>query len=154
MTKTLMLVRHAHALSCYEASVGSDRERPLSPQGRQKALQTAQTLRAQHQIPQIILTSPLLRAAQTAEILSQTLQAPVQQETVLDGFHHDAAVRDFLLEKLTHFNTVLAVSHNPCITYVNALLCGQVIPFSAGDFTILDISDLQHPKLILPEQKK
>ena len=154
MTKTLILVRHAHALSRYEAHVTTDAERPLSAQGEQKALQTAQALRVQKVAPQIILTSPLLRAVQTAEILAQTLRIPVQKESLLDGFHPDNDVRDFLLEQFEHFSAVIAVSHNPAITYVNALLSGQVIPFSAGDFTILDMSDLEHPKLIFTGAEK
>ena len=147
MIKTLILVRHAHALSRYEASVSTDSERPLSPQGRQKALQTAQTLCAQKATPQIILTSPLLRAVQTAEILSQTLQVPVQTETLLDGFHTETDVCDFLIKQFDRYEHILAVSHNPCITYVNALITKQVIPFAAGVFTQIDMTDLQTPKL-------
>jgi phosphohistidine phosphatase len=141
MNKTLILVRHAHALSRYEASVPTDGERPLCAQGEQKALQTAQDLLGRKIVPQQIFTSPLLRAVQTAQILNQTLQAPVTPENILDGFHPDEEVKDFLMGQMQRHNCLIAVGHNPCITYVTALLSGQVRPFSPGSFAVLDIQD-------------
>lgn len=148
MSKTLILVRHAHALSRYEAAVPTDSARPLSEQGRQKALQNAQLLAARAQRPQRILTSPLLRAVQTAQILADTLRAPVVRENMLDGFRNDADVRDFLLEQLAHTDCLLAVSHNPCITYVCALLSGQVRPFAPASFAVLRAEEEQPLQLI------
>ena len=81
--KTIILVRHAHAMTAYEAGVQTDSARPLSDEGRQKAAQTARELASQNIRPQIIFTSPLLRAVQTSEILAQTLGAPVSAETTM-----------------------------------------------------------------------
>jgi len=145
MTKTLILIRHAHALSRYESAVPTDSARMLSAQGRQKALQSAQDLLARQEKPQIILTSPLLRALQTAQIASEVLNAPVKQQPILDGFHPDAQVRDFLLGELTRYDCILAVGHNPCITYVTALLCGQVYPFAPASFALLRAEHAQSP---------
>lgn len=145
MPKTLILVRHAHALSRYEATVQTDGERPLSPAGRQKALQSAQALLARQEIPQKILTSPLLRAVQTAQILADTLHVPAETQDILDGFHNDADVRDFLLGQLAQQDCLLAVGHNPCITYICALLCAQVRPFAPASFAVLRAENAQSP---------
>ena len=90
--KTLILIRHAHALSGWEAHVTTDAQRPLSEQGLQKAAATAQKLAALNVRPQVILTSPLLRAVQTAEIVARQLSVPVRPEEILNGFAANEAV--------------------------------------------------------------
>lgn len=135
--KTLVLVRHAHALAGWEARVNTDAERPLSPQGELKAVHTAQALQTLGIAPDVILTSPLVRAVQTARLLEETLQAPVRQEKMLNGLYPDGELRDFLLEQLQAYDTVLAVSHNPAVAYVTHLLCREVHPFAPGAFAVL-----------------
>ena len=138
MKKTLILVRHAHALPGYIAQVRTDGERPLSPEGTQKADLTAHRLAQLPYRPQLILTSPLLRAVQTAEILSGLLKAPVQPAVELNGLKPDQDVCDFLKEQLTHYDTVAAVSHNPSISYVTHLITGEVRPFAPGSFAVVE----------------
>lgn len=144
--KTLILVRHAHALSGWEAKVSSDRLRPLSPAGQEKARQTAEKILQQKIHPQVIFTSPLLRAVQTADILASVLNAPVEPENILNGFASEQEVCDFLLSQLENYDVVLAVGHNPNVTYAAHLLCKEVHPFAPGSFAILDATDEQ-PKL-------
>ena len=148
MNKTLILIRHAHALSRYEAAVQTDDERPLSEQGRQKAARSAQTLNERALKPQKILTSPLLRAVQTAQILADTFHVPVEQVPLLDGFHPDMQVHDFLLEQMAAYDTLIVVGHNPCISYVTALFCGQVRPFAPASFAIISLEDKTPPQLV------
>lgn len=140
MTKTLVLVRHAHALSALDAHVQSDALRPLSPQGRQKAAETAARLKSMDLHPTRILTSPLLRAKQTADILSQALQCPAQTAVQLDGLYSEQTVKAFLLQQLQTDTTLVVVGHNPNITYVNHLFCGQVHSFLPGSFSVLNLA--------------
>ena len=147
MATTLILVRHAHALPCYKAGVNSDTLRPLSDAGREKAAQTAQTLAGRPEQVKLILTSPLLRAVQTAQILSDTLNVPVREHPYLDGMHPDNLVCDFLVQQARDCGGLLAVGHNPAVTYIAALLCGQVNPFSAGAFAVFDLAQ-ERPQLI------
>ena len=141
MKKILILVRHAHALPGYIAQVSSDAARPLSEQGHQKADLTAHRLEQLHVRPQCILTSPLLRAVQTAQTLGQVLQAPVWQEPLLNGLKPDQEVCDFLKEQLSHYNTVVAVTHNPSISYVTHLLTGRVYTFAPGSFVNIEFDE-------------
>lgn len=142
--KTLVLVRHAHALSSVLAQVALDASRPLSDEGRQQAAQSAKRLAALDIKPAVILTSPLLRAVQTAESLAQTLGGSLEKANELNGFLADEKVADFLLTRLTHNSPLVAVGHNPNITCVYHLLGGQVKPFSPADFAVLKFDDKNH----------
>src|SRR2546422_11695090 len=69
----LYLMRHGIALAQDEPGIKSDSERPLSPKGVKRLRSVAKGL-ARLKIPfSSFLTSPLLRARQTAEIVAQTL---------------------------------------------------------------------------------
>jgi phosphohistidine phosphatase len=62
----LYLVRHA------DATPGDpDELRPLSDEGREQARELGERLRAEGVAPDVILTSPLLRARQTGETLAR-----------------------------------------------------------------------------------
>ena len=65
----LYLVRHAQALDIGEPGVTRDEARPLSPKGEADARRQGEALRALGVVPTHLLTSPLLRARQTAELL-------------------------------------------------------------------------------------
>ena len=139
--KTLILIRHAHALATYAAVVNADADRPLSPEGLQKAAQTARQLARLALNPQKILTSPLLRAVQTAQVVADTFKIPVEKATELNGFSPDEEVADFLLSQLEQTNVLVAVGHNPNISCVYHLLTKQVCPFSAGQFAVLSFDE-------------
>lgn len=137
--KTLILIRHAHALPGYIARVSSDALRPLAEEGVQKARQTAGHLAHLGVKPELILSSPLLRAVQTADILAKTLAAPVEKASELNGLAPDEDVAAFLRTRLAEVNTLAAVSHNPSITCVHQLLCGQLKVFAPGSFAVLQL---------------
>jgi len=146
--KTLILMRHGNALSCWDAKVPSDRLRPLSAQGKEKVRQSAQKIAGQHICPQVIFTSPLMRAAQTAEIVSATFHnTPIETETILNGFSSETEVCEFLREQFERYDTVLAVGHNPNVTYTAHLLCNKVCHFAPGSFAVIDMTDKEKPQL-------
>lgn len=145
--KTLIIVRHAHALPAYEAGVNSDALRPLCAEGQEKAALTAARLKQLGIQPTLILTSPLLRAGQTARILANTLGSPVEQVSELNGLKDEQDVCGFLQEQLAGTHCILAVGHNPNVTYVTHALTGQVRTFLPGSFAVINIDDAQHPQL-------
>jgi phosphohistidine phosphatase len=63
----LYLIRHG--LAGEFGSYADDRDRPLTPEGKTKTQQIAQRLRELNLQFDLVLTSPLVRAQQTAEIL-------------------------------------------------------------------------------------
>src|SRR4029079_2720358 len=64
----IYLVRHADAVP--EEDAGSDRDRWLSPRGREAARILGRLLREQNLSPDAIGCSPLPRAVQTAELIA------------------------------------------------------------------------------------
>jgi len=67
----IYLVRHGDAVP--EEDAGSDRDRWLSPRGREAGRVLGRLLREQAVEPDAILCSPLPRAVQTAELLATSL---------------------------------------------------------------------------------
>jgi phosphohistidine phosphatase len=67
----LIIVRHAAAVD--SSSAICDEERFLTPEGRVFFRKTSRTMLKNGVEPSVILTSPLLRAVQTADILAETL---------------------------------------------------------------------------------
>ena len=67
----LYLVRHAIAFDADPTQWPDDRERPLTPQGEKRFSRAARGLRELVPTVDVVLSSPLVRAWQTAEILSK-----------------------------------------------------------------------------------
>src|SRR4051794_35992888 len=67
----LWLVRHAVAAERDEFD-GPDGDRPLTPKGRRRFRNFCDWLAGETAMPQAILSSPLVRAAQTAAILAKS----------------------------------------------------------------------------------
>jgi phosphohistidine phosphatase len=76
----LLLNRHAHAGERDPAQWPDDRDRPISDKGRKVQRDVSRALRKLDLVPTLVLTSPWLRAAQTAEILVE--HARVEQPAV------------------------------------------------------------------------
>jgi phosphohistidine phosphatase len=65
----LYLIRHADALALGERGITDDVERPLSEQGQNQMEVVARGLRGKGIVLDLIVSSPLVRARQTADLL-------------------------------------------------------------------------------------
>src|ERR1700741_1029398 len=72
----LLIVRHAIAFEADAKRWPDDGERPLSPQGVARAARAAAGLKQLVRAPDRVLTSPLIRARQTAAILTEAAGWP------------------------------------------------------------------------------
>src|SRR5687767_12246278 len=70
----LYIIRHAIAVDEATSDSGSDSERPLTDKGRKKMRQIAKALRHLGVEFDLILSSPYVRACETAEILADVLK--------------------------------------------------------------------------------
>lgn len=106
----LCLVRHAIAVERGMRGFEDDRLRPLTPDGAKRFRQAAMGLKGLV-VPQVIMTSPLLRARQTAEILMNTHGlAKLHFSDALASGDHAALLRDIIdLEA----RSVMVVGHEP-----------------------------------------
>jgi len=111
--KTLFLVRHAK--SSRDDSMLSDKERPLNDRGRRDAPMMGERLAKRDAKPDLILSSPALRALTTAEIMAKKLDYKVEQ-IVVDERLYAAAPEDVLkvLRELGEKpKRVMLFGHNP-----------------------------------------
>jgi phosphohistidine phosphatase SixA len=90
-----------------------DDERPLTPEGKIEVAAVAKFL-ARLEVAPVILTSPLPRARQTAEIAGKYLEAEVREEPLLrPGF--DASRLRKILENYSG-KSLMVVGHEPDFT--------------------------------------
>lgn len=128
------LCRHA------EAAPGEpDELRALTEQGREQSLRLAERLAASTPIPVLVVTSPLLRARQTAAVIAARLSIEVMVDTRLAP----GATADSLQELVGGLGSPLAaVGHQPdCSEIVNALT-GHDPEFPVAGMAILELGEL------------
>src|SRR6185436_3496825 len=73
----IYLLRHGIAVE-RDAHRGPDEERALTDEGRRKVRRGAEAMRAMKLSCDVILSSPLVRARQTAEIVAESLRLKKQ----------------------------------------------------------------------------
>lgn len=76
----LLIIRHAIAFERDRNRWRDDADRPLSPAGMRRARKAASGLKHLTSRPRRLLTSPLVRARQTAQILTQIAGWPAAEE--------------------------------------------------------------------------
>jgi phosphohistidine phosphatase len=119
----MMLYVVRHAIAEVAPTGGDDAARRLTPGGRRKMRGVVRGLRALGVEPDVILTSPLVRAVETARIVAAGLPgAPEPRE--LDGLASDVSPADTLkaLRLFGRSRHVLIVGHEPNLSSVLALL--------------------------------
>ena len=124
----LCFFRHGIAIERDDPSVTSDADRPLTDEGTRKTRVAAEGLKRLDEGFDKILTSPWLRAKQTAAILSEVLLLPAPQEFAeLSGDRTPAELIDALAHH--HGRRTLLVGHEP-------LLSATVIQLLGGDWSL------------------
>jgi len=129
--KTLFLVRHAKS-SWSDPSL-SDLERPLNKRGSRNApdmgKRLAKTITKKDSalpIPEQILTSPAVRAQNTAKVIAKALN--IKPKTIEDDerlyFQGAKSMLDVIVERAGESNSLMVVGHNPDITDLYNLLSG------------------------------
>lgn len=138
----VLLVRHAIALDRDTPGI-ADHLRPLTEEGAAKFRKTARSLAALL-TPDLLLTSPLLRAKQTAEILSAQWPAvPVRESEPLGNGSRRAF--EEALAKLSNTGLVVAVGHEPWHSEWAAEWLGasraDSFAFKKGGAALIDFED-------------
>ncbi len=115
----LYLVRHAIAED--RADTGDD-DRALTEAGKAKMIRATQGLRKLKVRPDLILSSPLRRARETAEILAQGLNGPKVE--VLPELSPAADLKTVApaLRPHVRLKTVMLVGHQPCLSELASIL--------------------------------
>lgn len=122
----LHLFRHGIAIDREDPACPSEHDRFLTPKGIAKTQAAARGLRALGVKPNMILTSPLLRAVQTAEIACEALGYPVKKLRQIEALKSDAKPAD-LFDMLSGLKAeeVICVGHAPNLDEVIAFAIGS-----------------------------
>jgi len=108
------LIRHGIAVDRADPNCPPDTERPLTPKGVKRSRAAALGLRALKVKPNAVLTSPWLRALQTAEIFCETLGYPAKKIIRTDSLKGTSAPSELLRELQTmKAKVLLCFGHEP-----------------------------------------
>ena len=137
----LLIIRHAIAVPRGTPGL-PDEDRPLTPEGEQKFREAAGGLAKIVDRPDALLTSPWLRAKQTAAIAAAAWGRIEPQETAAlasGSFDEQAAV----LDRYPDDATVAVVGHEPWVSELLARLVGTRhdarLEFKKGGAALVDV---------------
>lgn len=114
--KKLYLVRHAK--SSWKYPELSDFERPLNQRGKKDAPKMGKWLRTRKIVPDLIISSPAVRASTTAKIFSEILSYPSEQIRYHDQMYGMGVVTllDIIKKTEESVKRLMLFGHNPEIT--------------------------------------
>ena len=127
----LYILRHASA-GVRRANPLLDLKRPLDKEGKSHCLHLAHVLNAMKASFDVVLSSPLKRSLQTAQLVAT--ETGYEQKILLStGLAPDATFAQFqrLLRDTSAYENVLVVGHNPNLTqFLGQLLAGTPESFA------------------------
>jgi phosphohistidine phosphatase len=140
----LLIIRHAIAMEREEYALTGrpDSDRPLTDTGRRRMRRNARGLQRISPHPDLIGTSPWLRAADTAGVVAETLG--VERMETVDAMlpdRHPRELADWLNDK-GDLSTVAVVGHEPHLGEVVTWLVGGKgvnVEFKKGGACLLRI---------------
>lgn len=133
----VFLVRHAQAIEAGPRR--SDEARFLTPDGRATARKVGARLAEEGMRFDAVLTSPLVRAVQTAELMAQSIGFVGVVESFF-ALAPGAPPRLVAEELASHGEAVAVFGHEPTISALGAFLTGQPSfpPFRPGQVVLLE----------------
>jgi phosphohistidine phosphatase len=163
----LFILRHGIAVALGEPGVPkdlSDVDRPLTAVGQKKLARSVKAMKAMGLRFDLVFSSPLLRALQTAEVVVNGM-APRRTVVVTKNLAPGASKRD-LIRQLNNVapraTDVLLVGHEPYLSELIALLCAgdpaASISLRKGGLAKLESPKLRHGRcatlewLLTPKQ--
>lgn len=123
----IYLIRHSNAVDPGTPGYEEDSQRPLTEKGRDKMNKIASALKALKVKPELIVSSPYVRARQTAEILAKVLKykRDLAFSDVLVPMGNADDVVGEINEKYA-VDELILVGHEPCISgLIGALIVGN-----------------------------
>jgi phosphohistidine phosphatase len=114
--KTLYLMRHAK--SSWEEPGVSDFDRPLVPKGGKKTQLIVDFLLKRNTKIELMISSPALRAIETAKLIATGLNYPVNKiktdRKIYDGYYD--RILDIIYGTSNDVSSLMLFGHNPTIT--------------------------------------
>lgn len=146
----LFLLRHAIAVEPGSLSGASDAERPLSPEGKKKMRRIALGMKALDLSFDMILSSPYVRARETAEIVAHEFGTVLEFTPRLEVGGDPAALVAEVAARCKGMEDVLLVGHEPQLSkLISHLLSGNSglsITMKKGGLCKLDVPRLSYSR--------
>jgi phosphohistidine phosphatase len=114
--KTLYLIRHAKSSRDHPGL--SDSERPLMTLGIERSHRIIGFLKERGMTPDLIISSPAIRAFETAKLFAEGLQYPLNniviEQKIYDGYYD--RILDIIYVTPNDVDSLMIFGHNPTIT--------------------------------------
>jgi|SRR5688572_754940 len=145
----LYLMRHGLAVERGAPGYDSDRERPLTPKGERKVRRVGEALAKMEVSFDAVLSSPLIRAQQTADVLSDEMKTK-GKVLLTEHLAPGGSIKE-MVNLLQHLpgtpQEVLLVGHEPDLGGLAATLLtggdGVAILFKKGGIAKLTVDNLR-----------
>lgn len=124
--KTLVLIRHSKSSWAYPEL--NDLERPLNKRGENDAPLMAEVLKSKNIQPDLIISSPALRALVTAQVFAKVLDYDIERIVVEKIIYESNSkiILDYICSFNNAINTAFIFGHNPDLTYLATYLSSSV----------------------------
>ena len=149
----LYILRHGIAAD-RSSEYTDDNLRPLTRKGIDRMRREVKGMGAIGIAPDVIISSPLVRAVQTAEIVQQGLSAPsrmANSEALVPWAHPSQILRELAVSHATT-SSVMVVGHEPHLSsLVSYILTGEVswlISLKKGALCSIDLSSSGRGQLL------
>ena len=120
---------------------GNDYDRPLTSDGRERMEQEAKAIRKLDLDLDAILTSPLVRAKDTAAIVADALKLTVTEDERLGG-DFDVAALEAILQDHAEATALMLVGHEPSFGAVVGRLIGEArLELKKGGLACVELPD-------------
>lgn len=161
--KTVIFIRHSKSSHTIEAL--ADIHRPLNDRGYKDAQLVADALKNQKLKPQVIISSPAVRAISTALVFAQHLQVKYTNVQINESLYESGKAK--IISLIKSFNNkldcIILVGHNPDFEdTINSLIKTKIekypttgvaiIEFKITDWNDINQSKSNLTKLLLPSQ--
>jgi len=147
----LYIIRHAIAVDEGSPEYEEDSQRPLTDKGKKKMRQIAKGLRALGADFDLILSSPYVRAKETAEILANVFK--IKTDVAFSDNLIPMGDPDLLIAEMNekyNANSIALVGHEPHLTALISLLVSDHanvdITLKKGGVCRLSADDLHHAR--------
>jgi phosphohistidine phosphatase len=163
--KTLYLIRHAK--SSWEEPGVADADRPLMPKGIRKTGLVIDYLKNKGVKVDLVISSPAVRAIETAKLVSAGLNYPVNKiktdRKIYDGFYD--RILDIIYGTPNSVDSLMIFGHNPTMTHLANLFlhpgigimptsCVVCITFGTGKWEEIPNSEAHCEFIVFPKMLK
>lgn len=123
--RILFIVRHAK--SSWEYDNASDIDRPLKPKGIRDAYEVARKMKLERIMPDLLISSPAIRALHTATIFLRVFELKFQQLSIDERLYGSGVgvIKKIIGEQDANHNQLMLFGHNPDFSELAAALTGK-----------------------------